>query len=219
MFISHTALRCHFQQKPHWRSTISDKVSLWIFSDSISRTPHFFQAPQSVMTDLWSGSLRPVGGLILHQKSCTSVQPKSNRCVSFPGSLLGGEPQSWLRDQWREGLSRRQAQVAVALIGYRLALNRAWVEELCCHGDSTICDCTERLSRTRLARSLSVSVTLILIHPADAGQHQHGERWMAWKNVCVSVCEEGDPQNKRELPKSTHKRVSSSNWKGTHLFV
>lgn len=170
------------------------------------------------MADPWSGSPQPVGGLILHQKSCTSVQPKSNGCVSFPGSLLGGEPQSWLRDQWREGLSRRQAQVAVALIGYRLALNGAWVEELCCHGDSTICDCAARRSRTRLSRSLSVSVTLILIHPADAGQYEHGREGRRGKK-CVCVCEEGDPQNERELAKSTHKRVSSSNWKGTNLFV
>lgn len=194
-------------------------MSLRVFFPPVSHTSLFFPASRSTMADLWSAffsSLELVGGLILHQ-NCTTVYPKSNRSVSFPGSLLGGEPRSWLRNQWRAGLSQRQALLAVALIGYRLALNGAWVVELCCHGDSTICVCSGRRRRTCPSLSLSplalsASVTLILIHPADARRAREGSGRMC-------VCEKGYRVNERELPKSLHKGVSSSIWKETNLFV
>lgn len=56
------------------KTLTGDRLSLWIFPDSISCTPHFLQASQSAMADLWSGSLWPVGCLILHQKRLAQIQ-------------------------------------------------------------------------------------------------------------------------------------------------
>ncbi len=150
----------------------------------------FFQASRSVMADLWSGSLYSrweAWSYIRSPAPASSPNPMAAFLSQTP-SWVVSPSLDWGINGGR-GRPRRQAQVAVALIGYRLALNGAWVEELCCHGDSTICDCAPRQSRTRLSRSLSLSVTLILIHPADAGQYEHRREGRRGKMcVCVCVC-------------------------------